>query len=225
MADPVAQLEAVSMFYPPDVHALRGVDLAVEAGASLAVMGPSGSGKTTLLNVLGLMEPPTAGEYRLGGEDTAGLGEARRGDLRGRRIGFVFQAFHLIAHLTVLENVMLPARVRRGGTLRRAAARRDQAVELLGQLGLSDKADARPGTLSGGERQRTAIARALAPDPVLLLCDEPTGSLDTSTGDSVMKLLLGLGTTVSRAVVVVTHDPDVAARADRTLTMRDGILS
>ncbi|MFJ8039239.1 ABC transporter ATP-binding protein [Kitasatospora sp. NPDC096147] len=220
-AQPVIELLGVARSYPgsPPVQALHPTDLTVGQGDYLAVTGPSGSGKSTLLNLLGLLDRPTSGTYRLSGIDLAGLRDAERTALRGRRIGFVFQSFHLIAHRTTVENVALAqlyVTTRRHG-------RRSTAEEVLRRVGLGHRLDALPTTLSGGERQRVAIARALVNEPDLLLCDEPTGNLDSATAHSVMDLIDELhagGVTV----VVITHDPTVAARAARRITILDGRL-
>lgn len=219
MGEVVAQLSQLSMSYPPDVKALVAVDLQVELGESVAIVGPSGSGKSTLLNVLGLLETPTSGDYQLLGQPVRAMSERRRTIVRGRRLGLIFQAFHLIPYLSVLENVMLP--LRNGNAMKMER----RAIELLGELGMSHRLNARPPTLSGGERQRTAIARALVIDPALLLCDEPTGSLDSVTGARVIDLLQTVGRAPDRALVIVTHDMDLATRMDRVLTLRDGHLA
>jgi putative ABC transport system ATP-binding protein len=218
----VADLVAVELTYPgpPPVTAVRGCNLSVRAGEFAAVIGASGSGKSSLLNVMGLLDEPTAGAYVLNGLDVAHLSDTERTAVRARSIGFVFQAFHLIDHRTATENValgLLYSQVRR----RERAARAREALDLVG---LSHRADALPSTLSGGERQRVAIARALAGRPALLLCDEPTGNLDSGTTDTVLDLLSELhrdGVTI----VVITHDMHVADRAERVLRMRDGVLT
>jgi putative ABC transport system ATP-binding protein len=218
----VIRLEGVSRTFPsePPVHALRDVDLTVRAGDYVAVVGPSGSGKSTLLNTLGLLDRPTSGSYRLDGVETSALGDADRTWLRGSRIGFVFQSFHLLAHRTVEENVML------GEVYRRAdrATRKQRAVETLQRVGIGHRAGFRPDRLSGGERQRVAIARALLGGPSLLLCDEPTGNLDTANTASVLNLfdeLQDQGTTL----LVITHDNVVSRRARRRVRIQDGRLT
>ncbi len=218
---PVIVLSGVAKSYsgPPVVEALRPVDLRVDCGDYLAVVGPSGSGKSTLLNILGLLDRPTSGRYELSGADTATLGERERTALRGRRIGFVFQSFHLIPYRTATENVVL-------AQLYVTAKRRDRvaaAQAALNRVGLGHRLDAVPTTMSGGEQQRVAIARALVNTPDLLLCDEPTGNLDSATASSVMDLIEQLHTD-GVTVVVITHDPAVAARAGRRVTIRDGRL-
>ncbi|MGC9530579.1 MAG: ABC transporter ATP-binding protein [Candidatus Bipolaricaulaceae bacterium] len=200
-----------------DVHALRGVSLCVERGQLLGIMGPSGSGKSTLLHIAGLLDVPTSGQVYWEGDEVTSLRAGRLAELRGRKIGFVFQTFNLAPTLTALENVELPL-VFQGVPPR---ARRRRARELLGQLGLTDRAGHRPTQLSGGQQQRTSLARALASDPDLILADEPTGNLDTQAGREILALLSGLQAR-GRTVVVVTHDPDAAAVAQRILRMRDG---
>lgn len=219
---PVIELRGAARTYPgpPSVRALLPTDLAVVRGDHLAVVGPSGSGKSTLLNILGLLDRPSEGGYLLDGIDTGSLSEARRCALRGHRIGFVFQAFHLLAHRTATENVAL-AQVYTGP---RRRDREAAARAALRTVGLGHRLDALPSTLSGGEQQRVAIARALVNGPSLLLCDEPTGNLDSATSGQVLDLLDELnaeGTTV----VVITHDPHTAARARDVVTIRDGALS
>jgi putative ABC transport system ATP-binding protein len=203
----------------PPVAALTDVHLSVDRSDYLSVVGPSGSGKSTLLNILGLLDRPDSGEYELEGVATTRLDDAGRTALRGSRIGFVFQAFHLLAHRTVAENVML-GDLYTGG---RRADRRDRAMAALDRVGMGHRIGFRPGNLSGGERQRVAIARALIGDPALLLCDEPTGNLDSGNTAAVLALFDELragGTTL----VVITHDETVSRRADRRVRIVDGRL-
>ncbi|MFB7591201.1 ABC transporter ATP-binding protein [Streptomyces sp. NPDC056169] len=219
---PVIAFRQVGLTYPgpPPVQALRPCELAIKKGEFVTVVGPSGSGKSTFLNVAGLLDAPTEGTYLLDGIDTAALSDGDRTALRGRRIGFVFQAFHLMPHRSAMENVMLSmvySAVPR-------AERRTRAREALERVGLAHRVDALPGRLSGGERQRVAIARALAGRPSLLLCDEPTGNLDSGNAETVLALLGELHAS-GMTVVVITHDSEVAARAGRTVTIRDGVLS
>ncbi len=218
---PVIRFDGVGLTYPgpPAVPALLPGDLVVAAGDYVAVTGPSGSGKSTFLNVAGLLDRPTEGVYELDGTDVSTLGERARAALRGRCIGFVFQSFHLLPYRTATENVML-AQLYNGVP---RAARRRAAVDALGRVGLAYRRDSLPTTLSGGERQRVAIARALVNRPRLLLCDEPTGNLDTTTSGGVLALLDELHE-AGLTIVVITHDPDVARRAQYTVTMRDGYL-
>jgi len=202
---------------PTEVHALRGVDLAVAQGEFVAIMGASGSGKSTLLHLLGCLDRPSAGAYRLDGTAVESLSDAELSRLRNQRIGFVFQAFNLILQHNVLENVELPLIY--GGIGR--TIRHKRSLEILQQVGLGKKIHHRPTELSGGEVQRVAVARALAVEPLLLLADEPTGNLDTQTGEGIMKLFADLnyrGTTI----LMVTHNRDIAAYADRLVEMRDG---
>jgi putative ABC transport system ATP-binding protein len=218
---PVIELRGVGLTYPgpPPVVALRPCDLVVEPGEHLSIVGPSGSGKSSLLNVLGLLDRPTCGTYLLDGIDTGGLGERARTECRGRSIGFVFQAYHLLAHRTAAENVavaLLYNGVRR-------AERPRIAAEALARVGLADRRHALPSQLSGGERQRVAIARALAVEPSLLLCDEPTGNLDSANAAGVLDLIAALHAE-GMTVVVITHDTATARRATRTITLRDGVV-
>ncbi len=201
-----------------DVAALRGVDVDVGAGEFVAITGPSGSGKSTLMHILGCLDTPTSGTYRLDGEDVSGLSGKRLAQVRNRKVGFVFQTFNLMPRLTVEENVALPLKYR-GGVLR--GERRARALRILERLGLAPRVGHRPDELSGGERQRVAIARALVGEPAILLADEPTGNLDSQSGAEVLQTfaeLHGAGHTI----VLVTHDPTVAARAERVIQMSDG---
>jgi len=204
-----------------DVAALRGVDVDVGAGEFIAITGPSGSGKSTLMHILGCLDTPTAGSYRLDGEDVSGLSGKRLAQVRNRKVGFVFQTFNLMPRLTVEENVALPLKYR-GGVPR--GERRTRALRLLERLGLASRVGHRPDELSGGERQRVGVARALASDPSLILADEPTGSLDAESGRVVLELLSDAVRRRGIALVLVTHDPVSAARADRRYEIRDGHL-
>jgi putative ABC transport system ATP-binding protein len=201
------------------VHALRPLDLEIGDGAYVAVMGPSGSGKTTLLNVLGLLDRPDAGEYRLDGAETTGLDEEARARLRRERIGFVFQAFHLVPRLSAAQNVELPL-VLAGMA---PARRRERVARLLAALGLEERAHHLPDQLSGGQRQRVAIARAAVTEPSLILADEPTGNLDQHSGLEVMHTLEQLNRR-GLTLVLVTHDPGLAERARRLIRMVDGAV-
>lgn len=200
------------------VDALKGVDITIKRGESVAIIGPSGSGKSTLMGILGGLDSPTEGRLEIGGVDVTSMGENRLAEIRSEYIGFVFQQFNLMPTLTAVENVALPIQF--------ASARKfnpkERATELLTTFGLQDRLKNRPSQLSGGEQQRVAIARALANDPPLLLCDEPTGALDTENGDRVMDTLFQAQAELHTAVVIVTHDPRVAERANRTLVMTDG---
>jgi ABC-type lipoprotein export system ATPase subunit len=204
----------------PPVVALHGVDLSVGAGEWLAVVGPSGSGKSTLLNIIGCLDRPDEGSYRFNGVDVATLSDRRRAGLRSRRLGFVFQSFHLLAHRSVVENVML-AEVY---ALRPRAGRRERAMDALAAVGLDHRAEHLPTQLSGGERQRAAIARALLNEPDLLLCDEPTGNLDSATTTAILELLGDLHDR-GLTIVMITHEPGVAERAQRRVRIIDGKLS
>ena len=199
------------------VEALRGVSLAIHAGEMVAVVGPSGSGKSTLMHILGCLDVPTTGTYRLAGDDVEGLDEDQLAEVRNRHIGFVFQQFNLLASLSAWRNVELPLIY--SGVDR--AERRARAHHALDQVGLSDRADHRPGELSGGQQQRVAVARALVTEPALILADEPTGNLDSHSTHEVLGLLGDLHQ-AGRTVVLITHEPDIAARAGRTIQSRDG---
>ncbi len=204
---------------PAEVHALRDATLQVHQGDYVSVEGPSGSGKSTLLNVMALLDRHTSGDYRFDGVGVGDLTEAQRNGVRAHRIGFVFQSFHLLAHRDVTDNVMLSMIYNRV----RKPRRRRRALAALDRVGLSHRVDFRPTLLSGGERQRVAIARAIAHRPDVLMCDEPTGNLDSSTGESILDLFDELRAD-GLTLVVVTHDPDVGARADRTIRVRDGVV-
>ncbi|WP_369392379.1 ABC transporter ATP-binding protein [Streptomyces sp. CG1] len=221
MTTPVITLRGTALTYPgpPPVAALQPCDLTVHHGDFVTVVGPSGSGKSTFLNIVGLLDSPTEGCYLLDGIDTGRLDDPARSALRGRRVGFVFQAFHLLPHRSALENVQLALVYQRVPRRERA----ERAREALERVGLGHRIHALPTTLSGGERQRVAIARALAGQPSLLLCDEPTGNLDTATAAQVLDLLEELNAG-GVTVVVITHDPVVAQRGTRILHIRDGIL-
>jgi putative ABC transport system ATP-binding protein len=216
----VAALEDVSRVYATgdtEVRALDGVSLAFEEGTYSAIMGQSGSGKSTLLNVLGCLDRPTEGRYLLGGRDVSVLPDHELSEARNRMLGFVFQSYNLIPHLTVLENIEVPMEYA-GISPREMRAR---AVELAERMGLGHRLHHRPAELSGGQQQRVAIARALANRPLVLLADEPTGNLDSATGLEILDLLDGLHA-AGATLIIVTHDPKVAARADRTVRMLDG---
>jgi putative ABC transport system ATP-binding protein len=208
------QLDGVS------VEALRGVSLRIDPGEYVAVVGPSGSGKSTLMHLLGCLDRPTSGRLRVGGRDVATLSDGELAELRSRTIGFVFQSFQLLARSTALDNVALPL-VYRGV---RRADRRQRASAALSAVGLAHRLGHRPGQLSGGEQQRVAIARALVGEPTLVLADEPTGNLDTRSGEEVMDILERLVVERGVAVVVVTHDLEIARKAHRRIGVRDGVL-
>jgi putative ABC transport system ATP-binding protein len=201
------------------VHALRGIDLDLADGEYAAIMGPSGSGKSTLLNILGLLDRPDSGSYALAGTETTSLGEEERARLRRERIGFVFQAFHLIPRLTAAENVELPLTL--AGLPPRE--RRERVAHILEAVGLKDRAHHRPDQLSGGQRQRVAIARATVTEPGLILADEPTGNLDRASGQEVVQTLEGLNAR-GLTLLVVTHDAEIGRRARRRIRMDDGAV-
>ncbi len=203
-----------------EFEALRGIDVAIEAGEYVAVIGPSGSGKSTLMNLLGCLDVPTDGRYVLAGEDTSALDEAALATIRNRRIGFVFQQFHLLPSMSAWRNVELPLVY--AGVPR--TERRERAVAALERVGLAARVDHRPGELSGGQQQRVAVARALVTEPDLLLADEPTGNLDSTSTRDVLSLLDELHA-AGRTIVLITHEPDVAARAQRNLVIDDGLIS
>jgi putative ABC transport system ATP-binding protein len=203
-----------------EVPALRGVSFNVEHGDHVAIVGSSGSGKSTLLNLLGALDRPTAGEVRYDGRDVRSLTDTELAELRNRRIGFVFQSFQLLPRLTAIDNVALPLVYRSGSTRRR----RERAIAALHAVGLGDRMEHRPTELSGGQQQRVAIARAVVTEPALVLADEPTGNLDTRTGDEIMTLLEELHAERGTALVVITHEAAIAARAARTIELRDGTI-
>lgn len=216
----VIQLDDVHKIYPmgsADVHALAGVTVRFERGAFWAVMGPSGSGKSTLLNLMGCLDRPTSGRCFIDGHNIADLDDDRLSDLRLRRVGFIFQNFNLIPQLTVEENIQLPM-FYLGWESRRSAHR---AAELADMVGLGDRLAHRPTQLSGGQQQRVAVARALANDPPILFADEPTGNLDTATGEQILELIERLNGD-GRTIIMVTHEASIARRAAMQLHMRDG---
>ncbi len=221
-APPHLRLEAVTKRYRPgrheEVRALDGIDLEIAPGTFVSIEGPSGCGKTTLLNLLGLLDVPTSGRFLWDGRPAGARTEGERTRLRLQGVGFIFQRFYLVPTMTALENVELPLRAAR----RPAAERRRRAETLLADVGLSDRRSSFPHELSGGEEQRVAIARALANDPGLLLADEPTGELDTAHADGILELIASVQRRRSLTTIVVTHNPRVAARARRHLTMEDG---
>ena len=201
-----------------DVTALDGVSLSIQRGEMVAIMGPSGSGKSTLMNILGCLDVPTSGDYFLEGHQVASLNGNGLAEIRNRKIGFVFQTYNLLPRLTALTNVELPLLYGNGSD------RRSRALEALDRVGLSDRTSHRPTELSGGQQQRVGIARALAKDPAILLADEPTGNLDSRSSAEIITILKGLNRDEGRTVIIVTHEPDVAAEARRVITMHDGMV-
>lgn len=223
MNSPVIKMENLKKRYDDEagvLDALKGIDLVIREGDFVAIMGPSGSGKSTLMNIIGLLDKPTSGSYRLDDVDTTTLSAKKLARLRRDKIGFVFQSFNLLTRLDVLQNVELPMVYAK----KSAAYKKKRAMEVLAQVGLTDKAKNRSNRMSGGQIQRVAIARALVNNPSLILADEPTGNLDTKTGNEIMNLLKKLNKS-GVTVVVITHNPEVGEFADRVVTVRDGMLS
>src|SRR5579863_9480518 len=224
MSDAVIRIEGVTRTYHVGdvyVHALAGIDFTVQRGEFVAIMGSSGSGKSTLMSILGCLDRPSTGRYLLDGIDVASLPEPDLARIRSERLGFVFQSFNLLSRTSAAENVALPLLYSDGGESG-SKTRVDRAQEALGRLGLGDRAGNTPGQLSGGQQQRVAIARALINSPSLLLADEPTGNLDTRTSHEIMETLVSLNRDQGVTIIVVTHEADIAAYADRVITMRDG---
>ncbi len=224
---PIIQTEGLRKIYEMgnvQVKALDGVDIRIDIGEFVAVMGSSGSGKSTLMNILGCLDRPTEGQYFLAGEDVSSLDKVQLAAIRNRQLGFVFQSFNLLARTSALRNVMLPLVYKRNGRSLSTAEREARAMAALEAVGLADRAGHEPNELSGGQRQRVAIARALVNDPVLIMADEPTGNLDTRTGEEIMGILHDLHAR-GRTIVMVTHEPHIAAQTQRTITMVDGRIA
>ncbi len=204
-----------------EVHALRGLNVEIQSGEVVAIMGPSGSGKSTLMNMLGCLDRPTSGEYYLDSESVADMDDDQLADIRNRKVGFIFQGFNLLPRSTAISNVELPMRY---GNSNNGRSRREVAIEALQSVGLGDRLDHRPNELSGGQQQRVAIARALVNHPSIIMADEPTGNLDTKSGDEIMELLLNFNKDRGTTLIIVTHDPEIAEHTQRVIYIRDGVV-
>jgi putative ABC transport system ATP-binding protein len=223
MEDTVIQAEGLTKVYrmgEVEVQALRGLSLQVKRGEALAIMGPSGSGKSTLMSILGCLDRPSDGKYVLDGEPVSGLTDDQLADIRNRKIGFIFQSFNLLQRTSALDNVELPISY----SNRSASDGRDRAANALKAVGLENRMKHRPAELSGGEQQRVAIARALVNEPAILMADEPTGNLDSKAGQEIMDLLLSFNRDRNTTLLIITHDPRIAAQAQHTIKIRDGVI-
>jgi putative ABC transport system ATP-binding protein len=222
MAEPVIIAENLTKVYQMgdvQVHALRGLSLTINKGEVVAIVGPSGSGKSTLMNILGCLDLPTSGSYTLDGEAVSNLKDDQLADIRNRKVGFIFQSFNLLPRQTALSNVELPLRYST-----KSEKRKERARQALIAVGLEDRIKHRPYELSGGQQQRVAIARALVNDPAIIMADEPTGNLDSKVGQEIMDLLLKLNRDNGTTLIIVTHDPKVAAQTQRIIRVRDGVV-
>jgi len=222
MSDWVIEAENLTKIYKMgdiEVHALCGLSLQIAQGEIVSIMGPSGSGKSTLMNIIGCLDRPTSGEYILDSERVSDLSDDQLASIRNRKVGFVFQSFNLLPRATALANVELPMRYAGVGR-----GRRERARAALESVGLGDRIHHRPNELSGGQQQRVAIARALVNEPAIILADEPTGNLDSRSGEEIMQLLLSLNRQRGTTLIIVTHDPDVAVHTQRSIRIRDGVV-
>jgi putative ABC transport system ATP-binding protein len=223
MSEPVIVAQDLKKIYKMgdvEVHALRGLSLTINRGEAVAIVGPSGSGKSTLMNILGCLDLPTSGEYFLDGERVSVLRDDQLSDIRNRKVGFIFQSFNLLSRQTALANVELPLRYA-GMT----SGRKERARQSLTAVGLQDRMTHRPYELSGGQQQRVAIARALVNDPAIIMADEPTGNLDSKVGQEIMDLLLSLNRERGTTLIIITHDPKVAAQTQRVIRIHDGLVN